>query len=163
MIRKIYLIISTTLILMEYVILCIGNRYGGDDGIGPYIANNLKNQENNNFIIIDCGTNPENYTSVIKRFNPKNLIIIDAVEMNLQPGEIRFIKKEKIGVMHISTHNIPISLLIDYLEKYVKNIYFIGIQSRKMSGELSKEVKKSADFLIEYIKKRKFEMIKILD
>ena len=148
---------------MDYVILCIGNRYGGDDGVGPYIANNLKNQENNNFYIIDSGIIPENYTSVIKKLNPKNLIIIDAVEMNLKPGDIRIIKKEKIGLMHISTHNIPISLLINYLEKYIKNIYFIGIQSKRMSGELSKEVKKSADLLINYLKKRKIEMIKILD
>jgi hydrogenase 3 maturation protease len=148
---------------MDYVILCIGNRYGGDDGVGPYIANKLKNHENNNYYIIDSGIIPENYTSEIKKLKPKNLILIDAVEMNLKPGEIRIIKKEKIGLMHISTHNIPISLLIKYLEKYVKNIYFIGIQSKKMSGELSKEVKKSADLLINYLKERKIDMIKILE
>jgi hydrogenase 3 maturation protease len=147
---------------MEYVILCIGNKYGGDDGVGPYIANKLKNQENKNLITIDSGINPENYTSVIKKINPKNLIIIDAVEMNLKPGEIRIINKEKIGLMHISTHNIPISLFINYLEKYLENIYFIGIQSRKMSGNLSKEVKISADILIESIKEKKFKMIKKL-
>ena len=148
---------------MDYVILCIGNRYGGDDGVGPYIANKLKNHENNNYYIIDSGIIPENYTSEIKKLKPKNLILIDAVEMNLKPGEIRIIKKEKIGLMHISTHNIPISLLIKYLEKYVKNIHFIGIQSKKMSGELSKEVKKSADLLIKYLKERKIGMIKILE
>ncbi len=148
---------------MDHVILCIGNKYGGDDGIGPYIANNLKNNINKNYNVIDCGISPENYTSVIKRLNPKNLILIDAVEMNLPPGEIRIIKKEKIGVMHISTHNIPISILIEYLEKYVKNIYFIGVQSAKMSGELSKEVKKSGDVLINYLKKGKVEMIKTLE
>jgi hydrogenase 3 maturation protease len=148
---------------MDYAILCIGNKYGGDDGVGPYIANKLKNQENKNLIIIDSGTIPENYTSVIKKINPKNLIIIDAVEMNLKPGEIRIINKEKIGLMHISTHNIPISLLINYLEKYVENIYFIGIQSGKMSGNLSKKVKISADKLTEKIKEKKFKIIKKLE
>ena len=148
---------------MDYVILCIGNRYGGDDGIGPYIANKLKNIVNNKIFIIDSGTNPENYTSVIKRIKPQNLVIIDAVEMNLEPGNIRIIKKEKIGVMHISTHNIPISLLINYLEKYVKNINFIGIQPKTMSGQLSNEVINSADKLIEYIKKDEIKTIKILD
>jgi len=155
--------IITILINMDFVILCIGNKYGGDDGIGPYIANKLKNEENNNFSVIDCGTNPENYTSTIKRFNPKNLIIIDAVKMDLHPGEVRIIGKEKIGVMHISTHNIPISLLINYLEKYVTNIFFIGIQPGRMSGKLSKEGEKSAVFLIEHIINKKIEMIKILD
>jgi hydrogenase 3 maturation protease len=148
---------------MDYAILCIGNKYGGDDGVGPYIANKLKNQEKNNLYPIDGGIIPENYTSIIKKINPKYLIIIDAVEMNLKPGEIRIINKEKIGLMHISTHNIPISLLINYLEKYVENIYFIGIQLGKMSGELSNEVKKSADLLIEYLKEKKFKMIKTLE
>lgn len=148
---------------MDYVILCIGNKYGGDDGIGPYIANKLKNYSNDKIFVIDSGTNPENYTSVIKKIRPKNLIIIDAVEMNLIPGNIRIIQKEKIGLMHISTHNIPISLLIVYLEKYVKNIFFIGIQPKKMSGQLNKEIIKSGDILIEYIKNKKIKMIKILE
>ena len=142
--------------------MCIGNREGGDDAVGPYVADKLKNKRDD-ILVLDCGTTPENYTSVIKRHNPDNLVIVDAVEMGLKPGEIRIVPKEKIGVMHISTHNIPISLLIDYLEKYVINICFIGIQPGKMSGELSKKVKKSADFLIGYIKNRKIEMIKILN
>jgi hydrogenase 3 maturation protease len=148
---------------MDCVILCIGNKYGGDDGIGPFIANKIKDIENDKIFVIDCGTNPENYTSVIKRINSQNLIIIDAVEMDLEPGNIRIINKEKIGLMHISTHNIPISLLINYLEKYVKNIYFIGIQPKKMSGSLSNEVIKSANKIIEYIKKGKIKTIKKLD
>lgn len=148
---------------MEFLILCIGNKYGGDDGVGPFIAKKLINETNDNFSVIDCGTNPENYTSTIKKLKPKNLIMIDAVKMDLQPGDIRIIKKEKIGVMHISTHNIPISLLITYLENYVKNIIFIGIQPRQMSGKLSKECERSSNFLIKYIKNKKIEMIDILD
>ena len=106
--------------------MCIGNRYGGDDGIGPYIADQIKSEESVDFVVLDCETVPENFTSVVKRLSPKNLIIVDAVEMNLDPGEIRIIPKEKIGVMHISTHGIPLSVLIDYFEHYVKNIFIIG-------------------------------------
>ncbi len=148
---------------MDFLILCIGNKYGGDDSIGPYIANKLKKKENDDMSVIDCGTNPENYTSVVKNMKPKNLIFIDAVEMNLKPGEIRLIKKEKIGVMHISTHNIPISLLINYLEKYIDNIIFIGIQPKKMSGKMSLEIKKSSDFLINHILNHNLKLIKKLD
>ncbi len=39
--------------------------------------------------------------------------------------------------MHISTHGIPISVLINYLEQYVENIIFIGIQPKVMSGNLT--------------------------
>jgi len=148
--------------MMDLVILCIGNKYGGDDGIGPYIAKNLINKKNDNFYVIDSGTNPENYTSMIKKLNPKILIIIDAFEMGLKPGDIRIIDKEKIGVMHISTHNIPISLLISYLEKYVKKIIFIGIQSGKMSGNLSEDCKKSSNILIEKILSNDYEIFEVI-
>jgi len=148
---------------MNLVILCIGNKYGGDDGIGPYIAKKLINKTKGDCYIIDSGTNPENYTSLIKKLNPKLLIILDAVEMGLKPGNIRIIDKSKIGVMHISSHNIPISLLISYLEKYLKKIIFIGIQSKRMSGNLSEECKKSSNILIKNILNNNFENIDIFE
>lgn len=147
---------------MEYLVMCIGNRDGGDDAVGPYIADKLKSEQLDNIRIIDCGTNPENYTSVVKRRNPKNLLIIDAVEMGLNPGEIRIVPKEKIGVMTISTHGIPISVLIGYLEQYVKNIFFIGIQPEKISGEITTSVKRSGDKLFEKITNNKLDKIKTL-
>ena len=141
--------------------MCIGNRYGGDDAIGPYVADRLK-EKINDFIVLDCGTVPENFTSVVKRYKPRNLIIIDAVEMGLIPGETRIVPKGKIGTMHISTHGIPISILITYLEEYVENIFFIGIQPEKMFGELSKNVQNSGEKLVEFIKNNKIEQIELL-
>ena len=138
--------------------MCIGNIDGGDDAIGPFIANKLKDD----FTVLDCGIVPENYTSEVKRYKPKNLIIIDAVEMGLKPGEIRIVPKEKIGVMHISTHGIPISVLIGYLEQYVENIIFIGVQPKAISGAITTSVKKSAEIIIEMIKKKEIKKIKTL-
>ena len=138
--------------------MCIGNKEGGDDSVGPYIADKIKDSLH----VIDCGTTPENFTSIVKKQNPETLIIIDAAEMGLEPGEVRIIPKEKIGVMHISTHGIPVSVLIGYLEQYVKNIVFIGIQPKKTSGKLNQIVKNSADKLIDIIKNKDFEQIKKL-
>lgn len=146
---------------MDYLIMCIGNRDGGDDAIGPYIADSL-NEEKTDFVVIDCGTVPENYTSIVKKHNPKNLVIIDAVKMDLAPGEIRIVPKEKIGVMTISTHGIPISVLINYLEQNVEKVIFIGIQPKVMSGEMSESVKKKCDILINIIKEKKIKNIQKL-
>lgn len=143
---------------VAYLIMCIGNIDGGDDAIGPYIADKLM-QEEGDLVVLNCGTVPENFTSVVKQHNPKNLIIVDAVEMGLDAGEIRIVPKDKIGVMHISTHGIPISVLISYLEQYVEKIYFVGIQPKSMSGEINKIVKKSGKELITIIKNRKIENI----
>jgi hydrogenase 3 maturation protease len=139
--------------------MCIGNIKGGDDALGPYIANKLKED----FDVIDCGIVPENYTSVVKQKKPKKLIIIDAINMNLEPGEIRIVPKEKIGIFHISTHGIPISVLIKYLEQFVKNIIFIGIQPKTMIGKMTFDIKKSADKLVRILKNNKIDILKILE
>lgn len=143
---------------MDYLIMCIGNRNGGDDGVGPYIADKLKNE----FTVLDCGVVPENYTSVVKKQNPENLIIIDAIEMGLSAGEIRIVPNEKIGVMHISTHGIPISVLIKYLSQYVKNIVLIGVQPKTMSGKMNQEVIKGADRLIKLLSIKQIDRIETL-
>ena len=144
---------------MDLLVMCIGNRDGGDDAVGPYVADNLKKS---NIEVLDCGIIPENYTGFIKQKKPKTVIIIDAVEIGLKPGEIRVIPKEKIGVMHISTHGIPVSVLINYLRQYVVSIIFIGIQPSTMQGNMSQIVQKSADKLAEIIKNKKIGDIPIL-
>lgn len=141
--------------------MCIGNRDSGDDAIGPYIADKLK-ENNDNFVVLDCGIAPENYTSVVKKYKPKNLIIIDATKMGLSAGDIRIVPKEKIGAMHISTHGIPISVLMTYLEPYTENIILIGIEPEVFSGKITKSVKKSGDKLVEIIKNKCLEEIEIL-
>jgi Ni,Fe-hydrogenase maturation factor len=82
--------------------------------------------------------------------------------MGLSPGEIRIVPKEKIGVMHISTHGIPISVLINYLGQYLKNIVLIGVQPKTMSGKMSQKVSKGAGLLIELLRKRQIDRIETL-
>lgn len=132
---------------MKYLVICIGNEQNGDDGVGPYIAKELRSKRED-MEVVDCGTTPENYLGIIRRFKPEKLIIVDAVEMGLEPGEIRIIPKELTGSCCISTHNIPISTLIIYLENYVRDITFIGIQPKKLHGRMSAVVKSQANKLI---------------
>lgn len=148
---------------MKNVVMCIGNRYNGDDAIGPYVADKLKQEDLDEFLILDCGIVPENFTSPVKKNNPTNLIIVDATDMGLSSGEMRRISKDMIGSMHVSTHNIPLSILVSYLEHYVKNVFIIGIQPENMDGSMSEEVKKSGDKLVELIKNKKFLEIKMLE
>ena len=149
--------------MMEYLIVCIGNRNGGDDAIGPYIADALQESVNDTFGVLDTGTVPENYTSVIKRHQPAHLILVDAVDMHLDPGEIRIVPKEKIGQMHISTHGIPLSVIMNYLETFVDHVMLIGIQPRHMTGSLSEEIKTSADKLITLLLKKDLSSIQHLE
>ena len=150
------------LIFMDYLVMCIGNRDGGDDSVGPYIADILKEKKIIGIEIIDAGTIPENYTGKIKKYKPKKLILVDSIDMDLEPGEIRIVPKEKIGVMHVSTHGIPLSVLIGYLERYIDKIILIGIQPKRMDGKITDKIRKSAEELVEIIKDKRMESIKIL-
>jgi hydrogenase 3 maturation protease len=160
--HKLYLYYTVETSFMEYLVMCVGNREGGDDAVGPYIADKLKSLKNDAFFVLDCGVVPENYTSIVKQHKPRNLIIVDAVEMRLKPGEMRVVPKEKIGSMHISTHGIPISILISYLKEFIENIIFIGIQPERMSDKITESVRKSADKIVELIKEKKIDEIKTL-
>lgn len=141
------------------VVLCVGNRQGGDDAVGPYVADQLQNYVSSNLICIDAGIAPENFTDVVKRHQPKRLIIIDAIEMDLNPGEIRLVPPGKIGVMHISTHGIPLSVLIKYFHQYIDSIILIGIQPSQMSGNMTDAVKYAANQLIQIITSDSIEKI----
>jgi hydrogenase 3 maturation protease len=149
--------------MMEYLIVCIGNRDGGDDAVGPYIADALQISANDTFGVLDTGTVPENFTSVIKRYHPAHLILVDAVDMYLEPGEIRIVPKEKIGQMHISSHNIPLSVIINYLEEFIDHVMLIGIQPHHMTGSMSTKVKTSAELLITLLRTKDLSSIQKLD
>ena len=148
---------------MKYLIVCIGNDEGGDDAVGPFIAESLKDKLSSDFDVLNVGIAPENYTGVIKKKNPEILIIIDAVDMQLKPGETRIIPPENIGIMHVSTHGIPLSVYIKYLQQYIQEIILIGIQPEYMKGKLSENVKKAANQLIKLLLNKQISNVKTLD
>jgi len=159
------------------VILGIGNDIRGDDGLGPYIINQLdilKDDLLNNgesvcegiddnadelssfkpadVSLINAGSVPENFTSEIKKSNPSHIIIIDVALMNKAPGEINIVDKENIKNISVSTHSMSLSYLIKYLELDISfNVLFIAVQPEIMdlSFDLSFKVKESSDLLVE--------------
>lgn len=145
--------------MTKTVVLCVGNRNGGDDAIGPFIKEQLQKYESSDLICIDAGIAPENFTGVVKKHNPDHLVIVDAIEMDLVPGEIRRVPPDMIGVMHVSTHGIPLSVLITYLKEYVECITLIGIQPQKMKGTLSETMKRSGEKVVRHILLNSLEAI----
>ncbi len=143
------------------VLLGVGNESNGDDGIGVYIAKKFRHKD---WVAIDCATVPENYIGKIVRYNPKKIVIVDAADMGLKPGEIRRIPKEKVGKASFSTHSIPLSLFISHLKELTgASIYLIGIQPKSLYGKMSEEVRRAAEKVIEYIKGDRVEEIEELE
>jgi hydrogenase 3 maturation protease len=140
------------------ILMGIGNTLRCDDGIGPYIAQQM---QGGSFLSLDCGTVPENFTSVVRKIRPGLLLLIDAADMGIAPGEFRSIPKQHIKEVSIGSHNMPLSFLIDYISDSCGTILFIGIQPGTIAdGEArSEEVLAGAALLIEILERGAFEKI----
>lgn len=164
---------------VEELILGLGNTLNGDDGIGSYVAERISEQlrdaeeepaqaksaGSGRLIAIDCGTAPENYTSIIRKRKPDRLILVDAADMGLEPGSYRTISPERIGVMHVSTHNIPLSILISYVSQFCRDVVLIGIQPHRMDfgPALSPVVKNGGDHVANLIMEKRLNEIRPLE
>ena len=144
----------------KIVILGIGNEIKGDDGLGPNIVWKLNDlfEKNDDVIVFDGGTVPENYTSLIRNEEPTHIILVDAVEMKKEPGYIRVVQKDEIAKYNISTHAMPISFLIKFMETTIDaRIILVGMQPKNMelAEGISKEVEKSIEIVVNTL----FELI----
>ena len=161
------------------IVLGIGNRLGGDDAAGTCLADMLsralralsarryraKTLRPAEIKPIDAGTAPESYTSVIRQHRPELLILVDAADMGLPPGALRTIPPEKITVLSFSTHHIPLSMFISYVEEFCGKVLLVGVQPKptKMGGRISRAVRKSMTELVEAILEGQVAQIPLLE
>ena len=139
----------------KVAILGIGSQLKGDDASGVIAAMRLKElivkkPTGRDVEVFIGGTAPENMTSEIKRFGPAAIIIIDSADIGGSPGDIKLIEAEDIGGISLSTHNLPASMLIEYLKQFLKcEVWIIGIQPKsfKFGAEPCAEVKDAAESL----------------
>lgn len=114
---------------MTNVLLCVGNSMMGDDGAGPLLAEKYQAAPQGDWIMIDGGTAPENDVVAIRELRPQRLLLVDATDMGLNPGEIRIIDPDDIAEMFMmTTHNMPLNYLIEQLKEDVGEVIFLGIQ-----------------------------------
>jgi hydrogenase 3 maturation protease len=60
---------------------------------------------------------------------PSHVVLIDAAEMGRSPGDVAIIDAGKISSTRVSTHAMPLSVLMEYLEKELKvKVALVGIQ-----------------------------------
>lgn len=129
----------------------VGNELRGDDAIGVKVADNLKEElDSSRILVINAGPAPEGFTSKITEFNPTHLIIIDAVDSGSEPGTTTQIDLDEIDDQAISTHKLPLSMLVDFLNEQINlEIIFIGVQPKqvRMGSEMTEEIEESIEEL----------------
>lgn len=133
---------------MKRILLGVGNRLSGDDGIGPSVARRL--QGSCDWLAIDCGSAPENVTGLVAREKPDLVVIIDAARMGLEPGSIRRLPLGETDRMLVSTHGLPLAFLFERLQELTKRLVFIGVEPKDLAfGEgLSPPVGTAVDELL---------------
>lgn len=114
---------------MTKALLCVGNSLMGDDGAGPLLASMCQSSPQEGWVVIDGGSMPENDVVAIRELRPELLLIVDATDMMLCPGETRIIDPDDIAEMcMMTTHNMPLNYLIEQLKEDVGKVVFLGIQ-----------------------------------
>lgn len=138
------------LVNQRAAIVTIGNTLRGDDGAACAVFEKLKGKVTVG--LVDTGTVPENYIGLIIQKAPESLIVIDAVDFDSAPGDIRIFEAEQLSNIVLSTHTLSPHLFVDMIRTQLEvDVYFIGIQpaQTKMGQSLSKPVSAAVDRLAE--------------
>ena len=115
--------------MSQQLILTVGNSMMGDDAAGPLLSSLLKRSPAPGWQVIDGGSAPENVVHRVRAIAPDRVLVVDAAEMELEPGEVRFIDDHFISEQFIiTTHDLPVSFLIAALRESVPEVLFLGIQ-----------------------------------
>ncbi len=140
------------------IILGVGSRLRSDDAVGSVIAERLSGLAPER--IYDVGTVPENYLGKILKNEPDNIIFIDAMHFEAEPGEYRLFKMSELYDGYLSTHGSSLSFLIELLgnDRPVES-YVLGIEPEftGVGESISDIVREAAEDIIsifaEWIKK----------
>jgi len=120
-------------------VMGIGSPIRGDDAVGLLVVEELQRFGLRNILLVSAETVPESFTGKIRDFEPTHVLMIDAAHFGGDPGNTRMISKAAIGGSTISTHSIPLSVLINFIENTTRSrVALLGVQPKEM--ELGSEV-----------------------
>ncbi|MBI5822938.1 MAG: hydrogenase maturation protease [Chloroflexi bacterium] len=97
------------------LLLGVGNRSRGDDGVGSYLIKRL--QKKVKVPLLDAGDVPENCIDRIESSGANMVLIVDAADFNAAPGEIALIEFADIRKAGVSTHSANLDLLFKVIPK----------------------------------------------
>lgn len=93
------------------------------------------------------------------------LVIVDAASMGLAPGEIRVIPPQRIDLLTLSTHSIPLSLFITYIEGLASAVKLVGVQPVQMlfGQPLSDVVREAGEALVNLLCEGRLDDVGLLE
>jgi len=112
----------------------IGSELRGDDAAGLLVVSTLSDSWEREPPRIPAktfvgSTAPENITGEVRAFAPSHIVLIDCADLGAAPGSCALIDTSAVGGGAGSTHNMPLRVLVDFLEKTMDaEVLLIGIQ-----------------------------------
>lgn len=141
--------------MKKKLVVTVGNLMMGDDAAGPLLAQKMQGAPLENWGALDGGAAPENYLYLIRELTPEQVLVIDAADMDLAPGEIRLIGTDRIeDPFLMTTHTLPLSYLVQSLREFVPKVDLVGIQPQVVAFgyPVSAEVRQAVGRVYESLK-----------
>ncbi len=130
----------------------LGNELLGDDAAGIIAARRIAAIAPKGWTVSECSTVPENFLRDLAEDKAQRLIVVDAADMGLEPGEIRLLTLDDAKDFSFSTHGLALSLL---LEPYTDSLEIVIIAIQPLTfapgTSLSEEAKKAVDSVVSAI------------
>jgi hydrogenase 3 maturation protease len=145
---------------VKKLLLTVGNGMMGDDAAGPLLAQKLECSPLQNWETLNGGSAPENALYRIREIGPDQVLIVDAADMDLPPGEIRLIGESRIeDPFFMTTHTLPLSYLIQSLKEFVPVVDMIGIQPEVVAFgyPISDKVRQAVDRMYDCLERNNAE------
>jgi hydrogenase 3 maturation protease len=93
----------------KVLILGVGNRSRGDDGLGSYLAERLRGKIN--VPMLDAGSVPENFLRQVEASQAELVLVLDTADLRAAPGDLALLELSQVSDMAISTHTVNLQLL----------------------------------------------------
>ncbi len=126
----------------------VGNVLRSDDGVGVFIVSAIEDKEHISTLLVEASI--ENYIAKINSLSPDILIIADCLDFNREPGYFDLIPIGQTKEFTISSHNISLKRVSEFLKM---EVYVIGVQPAdlRVGENLTPTVRNSAEKIIEII------------
>lgn len=140
-------------------ILGVGSVLRADDAAGMEIVQRMAERlspERADVRFFGGETAPENFSGSIKRYTPTHLLILDAADVGLHPGEFSDICPADVGGPSYCSHMLPIKIMVDYLVAETgTTVTLLGIQYRTLEfdGPMSPEIEQAVEKVCEALQK----------
>ena len=136
-------------------IIGLGNPDRADDGAGIEIVTKLKTRFSERvFLETEQGVEGLVFNCLENRFI-KSILFIDAVDFKELPGQVRLFTIHDAAkfIPAVSTHKVPLTILMELIGKHNKNPFLIGIQPKSIEllGEMSSEITEAVQALEELL------------